>query len=308
MIDNKVLASYVDAMIAASATINHEDPDFVVAPMLGSIPFIDAMAIVDSNFDPARVVYMPASSRIDDVNTVIRDWYFNFLEAHVKSPDFFPRVVGIDEVVSGSSVMRCLKNIDQAVDMKKKRVKQNLLERLHSPNPESAIGAIRDIDLLSESRFAKDFAEMIQKVKSGAYKSDKPMANRDTLYAREIVKSELASRLTYRTIGIEDSKSEGKRAFNYEVEKTNKRVIPIPVKSILTMDVPGLCPARFAQIEQPKGRDGYVQFLPTITDFKITPQYLEFLRVLSKFVGKDADRVAPVNMSAILDSSRYLPK
>jgi len=64
------LASYVDAMKQASELIRGENPDFVVSPMNGSVPFIDSMAIVDSDFDPSKVVYMPASSRIVNVNYI----------------------------------------------------------------------------------------------------------------------------------------------------------------------------------------------------------------------------------------------
>src|SRR3989344_2942523 len=107
--DKRRLTSYVDSMREASSVITRENPDFVVAPMSGSIPFIDAMAIVDRDFDPSKVVYMPASSRIADVSRVIKDWYGNFLGTVVESPKEFRAFLGIDEVVSGSFVVRCRK-------------------------------------------------------------------------------------------------------------------------------------------------------------------------------------------------------
>ena len=80
-IKERRLASYVDAMKEASEIIRKRNPDYLVAPMAGAIPFIDAMAVVDDDFDTSRVVYMPASSRIEDVSNVIVDWYHNFLNS-----------------------------------------------------------------------------------------------------------------------------------------------------------------------------------------------------------------------------------
>ena len=79
----KIDRSYVDAMANASEIIRVENPDFVVAPMLGSIPFIDAMTIIDKDFDPTRVVYMPASSHLPDVNDIMKDWLKNFLNQKI---------------------------------------------------------------------------------------------------------------------------------------------------------------------------------------------------------------------------------
>jgi len=125
MANRKQLTSYADAMGKASDIIRGENPDFLVSPMLGSVPFIDAMAIVDEDFDASRVVYMPASSRIDKVNNVIKGWYGNFLDDTVDFPYEMPKVMGIDEVVSGASVIRCLKSIDSAVKKKKAKIRKS---------------------------------------------------------------------------------------------------------------------------------------------------------------------------------------
>ena len=93
MANKEQIMSYIDAMKEASSLITRENPDYLVVPMLGSIPFIDAMAIVDRDFDPTNVIYMPASSRINNISHVIKEWYGNFLEDVVNSPNHFPTIL-----------------------------------------------------------------------------------------------------------------------------------------------------------------------------------------------------------------------
>ena len=68
---NELLKSYIDAMSESAEIIKKEDPDYLVVPMSGSVPFIDAMAIIDRDFDPSKALYMPASSKIEDVGKII---------------------------------------------------------------------------------------------------------------------------------------------------------------------------------------------------------------------------------------------
>src|SRR3989338_9557832 len=109
MANKKQIISYIDAMIKASEIIKRENPDYLIAPLMGSVPFVDVMNIVSNDFDNSRVFYLPSSSRIHNVNEVIRSWYFNFLKDKTIFPEFFPKIMGIDEVVSGHSVIRGFK-------------------------------------------------------------------------------------------------------------------------------------------------------------------------------------------------------
>ena len=169
MVDKKLLVSYVDAMKEAADIIDTSNADYVVSPMLGSVPFIDAMSIVAPNFDPSQVVYMPASSRIENVSNVIKDWYGRFLNQAVGSPFNFPKILGIDEVVSGCSVIRCLKNIGQATTKKRKILKQDLISRVNSQDVETSVRAIDEADILSDNQYSDDFGRIRQRTRDGTY-------------------------------------------------------------------------------------------------------------------------------------------
>lgn len=305
MISQPLLQSYADAMIHAADCINSVRPDFVVAPMLGSVPFIDAMTIVSKDFDPTKVVYMPASSKIEGVNEVIFRWYSNFLNEVVASPREFPRVIGIDEVVSGGSVVRCLKNIDRAIERKRQDICQRLVSSAHAKDVSVSLDALNTLDLLTENVHAVDFATMRQRITEGTYAQDPALARRDSAFFVRLAKETLTHKLAYRTIGIEDSKGIGKRAPIYEELKQKGRVNPVRVQSIITMDDPRYCPVQFEEAH-PSQSEGYNRFSPRVKEFKVTPEYVNFLRSLASYVGKDPEQVYPVNMGPILASSRFL--
>ena len=302
------LESFIEAMYTASNLILEASPDFVLAPMNGSVPFIDAMTIVNSNFDPSKVVYMPASSKIDGVNEVISEWYLNFLKENVKVPTKIPRIIGIDEVVSGGSVVRCLHNIDRAVNSERASETQSLVQRLTSHDPQVSISAINDMDLLTDNEHSYEFADIKRKVEEGHYRENPQFAKTTLNSLVNIFKSALGKRLTYRTIGIEDSKREGKRNKEYSDLKDKGRVVPVGVRTIITMDIPDFCPPRFMEkpITNEKRRD-YTRCLPIVQDFYVTPRYLNFLQKLAVHVGRNPHEVNPVNMIPILESNRYLP-
>ncbi len=299
----ETLEAYVESMRKASEQIKKQNPDFLVAPMLGSIPFIDALAIIDEEFNSDKVVYMPASSRIDNVNQVIEKWFYNFLNDIVKSPEKFPTFLGIDEVVSGQSVLRCFKMIDFATQKKRKEIRQDLVERLHSKDLEKALQSLREIDILTENEKSYELGEIRNGLQQRIYKENSEQAKIDSKYAVSLIKENLEKKLIYRTIGIEDSKCLN-RSKKYEELKDKERIISIPVPQIITRDNPDYCPPRF---EINKG-SGYAKFSPKVKDFVVTSQYLGFLRDVAKIIGKDPDKVAPVNMNSILNSSKYLDK
>lgn len=299
------LKSYVDAMSQAGALITEQKPDFVICPMLGSVPFIDSLAIVSRDFDPSKVLYMPASSRIKDVNDVITRWYSGFLDAQVSSPSFFPKVIALDEVVSGNSVIRCVKNIEKAVDRKRQAIRQSLVSRVHSSQQSIALAALDELDALSDNRYAPDIATLRNRVSEGVYRGHSDLARSDSRIFTDFARQSLAGKLLYRTIGIEDSKAIGKRTPGYEALKEKGLVLPVPVKTILTMDDQRYCPVVLEQIP-PCGRGGYIKFSPRVKEFVVSPEYMEFLGTLATYVGRNPQEVAPVNMNAILESSHFL--
>ena len=302
--EQRELMNYIEAMKETSHIIGSKEVDHLVVPMLGSVPFIDTMTIVDDDFDPTKAVYMPASSRIEDVNSVIREWYINFLDDVVDiDSQNFPVIMGSDEVVSGASVMRCFYNIDLATQGKRKRIRQDLMSRLHTPDPEVSIDAMDKIDMLSNNQHSHDIGIMRDRVSRGVYKIDKDIARQDSKFMVNLIRKALDGKLIYQSVGVEDAK--GKVTKEYNTMKEEGRVIPVPVDKIITMDQPWLCPPRFRTV--PGAKDGdYAIYTPEVYDFKGTPSYVEFLSAVARVVGKDPAKIAPVNMQAILDSNKYL--
>ncbi|MDP3881747.1 MAG: hypothetical protein Q8Q31_02615 [Nanoarchaeota archaeon] len=305
---NRIFTSYVDAMLQAAETFKQLDPDYIVAPMLGSVPFIDAMAIVSQDFDISKVRYMPASSRICDVGKSIQRWYKGFLDDVVDSPHSFPKVMAIDEVVSGASVIRCLANVDEATQRKKRELRQDLVERSHSFENDVALGALRDIDILSENAYASQIAQIREKVLKGSYRDDTRSLHEDSRQIVDFIKGGFSQRLPYTTIGIEDSKKKDHRNLEYEQAKTAGRVIPVEIEKIITMDNPDYCPVRFETLPEPQGRGGYVRFSPKVKDYVLTPVYLGFLQSLARHVGKNPSDVVPATMARVFEANKYVPE
>lgn len=107
------LESFVNAFKKASDIIRSENPDYVVAPMIGAIPFIDILNVVDRKFDNDRVEYMPASSRFANLDGVMHTWLLNFLRKNYHGNDL--KLLSIDEVVSGSSAVRGYNQLEDAL-------------------------------------------------------------------------------------------------------------------------------------------------------------------------------------------------
>lgn len=307
MADKKQIKSFVDAMIRAADIVKRENPTYLVAPMLGSVPLIDGMATATPDFDASRVIYMPASSRILNVNEVIKTWYSNFLDDVVDSTSLrFPKVMGIDEVVSGQSVLRCMNIVDEVIGKKRKQLRQSLVDKAHSRDRDEAIGAINEIDSFSDNEYAFELAQIRERIKHGSYLDNREFLKEDSKFIVEVLRKNLENKLQYKTIGIEDSKKKGSRNSVYMEMREAGRVYPVEVETILTMDDPRLCPARFEEIDAPAESKGHVVFSPKVKDFEVTPEYISFLRDIANYVGKNPGEVHPVNMGSILDSSRYL--
>jgi len=306
MADKKQLKSYVDSMIQAADIVKRENPDYLVAPMLGSVPLIDGMATASNDFDPSKVVYMPASSRVENVNEVIRNWYSNFLNGVVNATwGVYPKIMGIDEVVSGQSVMRCMNIIDIVVGRKKREIEQLWIDKVHSREKDESIRALGEIDSLTNNQYALEFSKIRNQVLAGIYFEDRELLKKDSQFVVGVLRQALESELIYRTIGIEDSKKQGSRNNVYEQRKSEGRIFPVSVDTILTMDDPRFCPAKFKELH-PESSKEHVLFSPHIQNFEVSPEYINFLKDIANYVGKNPNEVHPVNMVAILDSAKYL--
>jgi hypothetical protein len=105
------LEDFVHAMEAASSVIRKQQPDVIVAPMFGAVPFIDALNIVDDYFPNEKVIYVPASNKVNKVTDVLRGTFENVIRQHTPNGGLF---LSIDEVVSGNSLTRVFKQFSAA--------------------------------------------------------------------------------------------------------------------------------------------------------------------------------------------------
>lgn len=112
----------------ASDILKSNNPDYIFAPLSGSVPFIDMFYILDRHFDLGKVEYPPNSSRFKDREGIISKWYGNFLNKnyHVKPIKIFC----IDEVVSGSSAIKGYDEFQKALYNFKKRSGESLDQKI----------------------------------------------------------------------------------------------------------------------------------------------------------------------------------
>lgn len=96
--------SFAGALRAMASYVRSKGPDFVFAPVMGSVPLVDALRAVDRKFPTEIVEYPPNSSRFDNREELMNKWYGNFLRLNYHGEPL--NVVCIDEVISGSSAMK----------------------------------------------------------------------------------------------------------------------------------------------------------------------------------------------------------
>lgn len=98
------LESFAKSMKRMSDFIRSQKPNFIFAPVIGSVPLIDALGIVDRHFSFENVEYPPNSSRFTNREELIRKWYSNFLDTNYSGSKM--SVICVDEVISGSSASK----------------------------------------------------------------------------------------------------------------------------------------------------------------------------------------------------------
>jgi hypothetical protein len=112
------LVSLAHGMISVNAIIQNLNPDIVLAPMMGAVPLIDLLNVVNPQFDNERVVYVPASSSIQSLNNILPVTIRNVLKDRA-SVDTIARegysILSIDEVVSGSSAVRVRSKVKEGL-------------------------------------------------------------------------------------------------------------------------------------------------------------------------------------------------
>jgi len=100
---------FMKSMKKAADYLHSKKPNFIFAPILGSVPLIDILSIIDRHFPLEIVEYPPNSSRFINREEIIDKWFSNFLSDdynlfNIKREPM--SIICIDEVISGSSAVK----------------------------------------------------------------------------------------------------------------------------------------------------------------------------------------------------------
>jgi len=107
----KTVESFVKSFEKVYEIIKEKDPDCIIAPIFGAVPFIDVLNVVDEQFANNKVEYVPASNRVYRLRDVLRGAFENIIDEYAPDGGSF---LSIDEVISGNSVQRVYKQFDAA--------------------------------------------------------------------------------------------------------------------------------------------------------------------------------------------------
>ncbi|MBU0457076.1 MAG: hypothetical protein ABH824_05995 [Nanoarchaeota archaeon] len=260
------IENFVEGMTNLSEKIRQFDPDHIIAPMIGAVPFIDVLCIIDDKFENEKVEYIPASNKIKSVKRVMRNWFKNFLDENYSLEPI--KIVSIDEVISGSSMLRVYKQAQAAIQEK------------------------------ASEEMMKPFLK---------YGSDEQIRSILTGEVKQRMREEQARLINYFPFGIVDEglRRSKKIPFNKEYQKLieERKTDSVSVECIPTMDRPEFFPVNYRRVS-----DGSTKhhFYPTISGFNVSESYIEFLQTVAKIVGKNPEGITFNNMAKILNSTRYL--
>jgi hypothetical protein len=96
--------SFMKSMKKLSDILRSKKPDYIFAPITGSIPLIDVLSIIDRHFPIENVEYPPNSSRFIEREEIMDKWLSNFIKKNYFGKPI--SIVSVDEVISGSSVIK----------------------------------------------------------------------------------------------------------------------------------------------------------------------------------------------------------
>ncbi|RLG16425.1 hypothetical protein DRN69_00845 [Candidatus Pacearchaeota archaeon] len=124
--------SFTKAMKKLSDILRSKNPDYIFAPLTGSVPLVDILSVIDRHFPSEYVEYPPNSSRFVAREEIMNKWYTNFLRDNYFGKEM--SIVCVDEVISGSSAVkgynefcRVLYNFQNGNKKFKKKVKYEIL-------------------------------------------------------------------------------------------------------------------------------------------------------------------------------------
>jgi hypothetical protein len=110
---NEEFESYMGAMKHLSDFLRSQNSNFIFAPIVGSVPLIDVLSVIDRHFPLETVEYPPNSSRFLSREQMMQDWFTNFLKTNYHGDPL--SITCIDEVISGSSAVKGHREFQKAL-------------------------------------------------------------------------------------------------------------------------------------------------------------------------------------------------
>ena len=144
-----------------------------------------------------------------------------------------------------------------------------------------------------------------------ANKKTKEIFGNETDFTKENVRKfrdELVDSISYKSIGIVDSKLERLNKVKHETYLDLLKegvVLPVKVDCIVTMDRMDFFPAKYKIAYNDQDQ---AVFLPVVSDFQISPVYVDFLAQVAGILGKDPQSVTMRNMVKIRNSYHLVPE
>jgi len=111
--------SFVKSMKRMSDVLRSQKPDYVFAPIIGSVPLVDTLSIIDRHFPIENVEYPPNSSRFINREEIIDKWYSKFIDTNYSGDKM--SIICVDEVISGSSASKGYKEFRKVLNQSNKK-------------------------------------------------------------------------------------------------------------------------------------------------------------------------------------------
>ncbi len=120
--------SFMKSMKKSADYLRSKKPDFIFAPIIGSVPLIDVLSIIDRHFPLETVEYPPNSSRFTHREEIIDKWFSNFLNDNYIGEKM--KIICVDEVISGSSATKGYKEFHKILHKLDKKTKSPLEKKV----------------------------------------------------------------------------------------------------------------------------------------------------------------------------------
>lgn len=119
---------FVKGIKKASDILRSKKPDYIFAPVVGSVPFIDLFALADRHFNLDIAEYPPNSSRFSNREEIMSKWYNNFLKINYHGDKI--NIICVDEVISGGSAVKGYQEFKKALFEFKQRTGEGLEKKV----------------------------------------------------------------------------------------------------------------------------------------------------------------------------------